>query len=112
MYNKIFIVLGCCLIILGIVGITKASLMPIKAIIICVKALRFQFFKLLAIYGILSMGLLLSVFPILLLLDTGLEIIDGEKYLVDSNNYVYSHNIDNPVFLGVIMNNKIKFINK
>ncbi|MDB9851647.1 sortase [Amylibacter sp.] len=33
MYKKIFIVLGCCLIILGIVGITKASLMPIKAII-------------------------------------------------------------------------------
>ena len=33
MYKKILIVLGCCLIILGIVGITKASLMPIKAII-------------------------------------------------------------------------------
>ena len=33
MYKKIFIVLGCCLIILGLVGITKASLMPIKAII-------------------------------------------------------------------------------
>ena len=33
MHNKIFIVLGCCLIILGLVGITKASLMPIKAII-------------------------------------------------------------------------------
>ena len=43
---------------------------------------------------------------------TSLEIIDGVKYLVDSNNYVYSHNIDNPVFLGVIMNDKIKFINK
>ena len=33
MYKKIFIALGCCLIILGLVGITKASLMPIKAII-------------------------------------------------------------------------------
>ena len=33
MYKNIFIVLGCCLIILGLVGITKASLMPIKAII-------------------------------------------------------------------------------
>ena len=33
MYKKIFVVLGCCLIILGLVGITKASLMPIKAII-------------------------------------------------------------------------------
>ena len=33
MYKKIFNVVGCCLIILGLVGITKASLMPIKAII-------------------------------------------------------------------------------
>ena len=33
MYKNIFIVLGCCLIILGLVGITKAGLMPIKAII-------------------------------------------------------------------------------
>ena len=33
MYKNIFIVLGCCLIILGLVGITKASLMPINAII-------------------------------------------------------------------------------
>lgn len=33
MYKNIFIILGCCLIILGLVGITKASLMPIKAII-------------------------------------------------------------------------------
>ena len=33
MYKNIFIVLGCCLIILGLFGITKASLMPIKAII-------------------------------------------------------------------------------
>ncbi|MDB4222074.1 class D sortase [Amylibacter sp.] len=33
MYKKIFVVLGYCLIILGLVGITKAGLMPIKAII-------------------------------------------------------------------------------
>ena len=33
MYKNILIILGCCLIILGLVGITKASLMPIKAII-------------------------------------------------------------------------------
>jgi sortase A len=32
-YKNIFIILGCCLIILGLVGITKVSLMPIKAII-------------------------------------------------------------------------------
>jgi len=33
MYKKIFILFGCCLIILGLIGITKASMMPIKAII-------------------------------------------------------------------------------
>ena len=33
MYKKLFIALGCILIILGIIGITKASFMPIKAII-------------------------------------------------------------------------------
>ena len=33
MYRKIFITLGCGLIILGVFGIAKASLMPIKAII-------------------------------------------------------------------------------
>ena len=33
MYKKIFITLGCGLIILGLFGIAKASLMPIKAII-------------------------------------------------------------------------------
>ena len=33
MYRKIFITLGCGLIILGLFGIAKASLMPIKAII-------------------------------------------------------------------------------
>jgi sortase A len=33
MYKKLFITLGCGLIILGLLGIAKASLMPIKAII-------------------------------------------------------------------------------
>lgn len=67
--------------------VVEKNIMPIKAIIICVKALRFQFFKLLAIYGILSMGLLLSVFPILLLLDTGLEIV-GVAFLLFSLTYL------------------------
>ena len=33
MYRKVFIALGFCLVIVGLVGITKASIMPIKAII-------------------------------------------------------------------------------
>ena len=33
MYRKAFIALGFCLVIVGLVGITKASIMPIKAII-------------------------------------------------------------------------------
>ena len=33
MYKKLFIALGCILIILGLIGIAKASFMPIKAII-------------------------------------------------------------------------------
>ena len=33
MYSKLFTALGCCLVIFGLIGITKASMMPIKAII-------------------------------------------------------------------------------
>ena len=33
MYKKVFIALGFCFVIVGLVGITKASIMPIKAII-------------------------------------------------------------------------------
>ena len=33
MYKKVFIALGFCLVFIGLVGITKASIMPIKAII-------------------------------------------------------------------------------
>ena len=33
MHKKLFIALGCCLVLLGIFGIAKASFMPIKAII-------------------------------------------------------------------------------
>jgi len=33
MHRKLFIALGCCLVLLGIFGIAKASFMPIKAII-------------------------------------------------------------------------------
>jgi len=38
---------------------------------------------------------------------THMEIIDGTNYLIDEKNYVYSFNINNPVFLGIKINNKI-----
>ena len=33
MYSKLFTALGCCLVVLGLIGIAKASMQPIKAII-------------------------------------------------------------------------------
>jgi sortase A len=33
MYSKLFTALGCCLVVLGLIGIAKASMLPIKAII-------------------------------------------------------------------------------
>ncbi len=50
--------------------IIEKNMMPIKAIILSVKALRFQFFKLLAIYSILLMMLICSIFPLLALLSS------------------------------------------
>jgi len=38
---------------------------------------------------------------------THMEIIDGNNYLIDEKNYVYSFNINNPEFLGIKVNNKI-----
>jgi hypothetical protein len=55
--------------------IVEKNMMPIKAIILSIKALRFQFFKLLAIYSILFMALLCSMFPFLVLLKTDLAFI-------------------------------------
>ena len=33
MYSKLFTALGCCLVVLGLIGIAKAGMLPIKAII-------------------------------------------------------------------------------
>jgi sortase A len=33
MYSKLFTALGCCLVVIGLIGIAKASMQPIKAII-------------------------------------------------------------------------------
>lgn len=67
--------------------VVEKNIMPIKAIILSVKSLRFQFFKLLAIYGILFMALLLSTFPLLLLFKSGFEII-GVAFLLFALTYL------------------------
>ncbi len=67
--------------------VIEKNMMPIKAIILSVKSLRFQFFKLLAIYGILFMALLLSTFPLLLLFKSGFEII-GAAFLLFALTYL------------------------
>jgi len=41
---------------------------------------------------------------------THIDVIDGENYLVDNNNLVYSFDINNPVFLGIKTENGIKKI--
>ncbi|WP_426357647.1 hypothetical protein ACPUVO_14455 [Pseudocolwellia sp. HL-MZ19] len=55
--------------------VVEKNMMPIKAIILSVKSLRFQFFKLLAIYGILAMILIISIFPLLAMMNSGFEMI-------------------------------------
>jgi hypothetical protein len=67
--------------------VVEKNIMPLKAIILSVKALRFQFFKILAIYGILIMALLLSTFPLLLLFQSGFEII-GAAFLMFALTYL------------------------
>ena len=42
---------------------------------------------------------------------TYVENIDGENYLVDEKNFVYSYNLVRPKFLGLKTPNGIKFIN-
>ena len=41
---------------------------------------------------------------------THIDVIDGENYLLDNNNFVYSFDINNPVFLGIKTENGIKKI--
>ena len=41
---------------------------------------------------------------------THIEEIDGNNYLVDNNNMVYSFDVNNPLFLGVKSNNELKKI--
>lgn len=41
---------------------------------------------------------------------TNIDVIDGENYLVDNNNLVYSFDINNPVFLGLKTEDGIKKI--
>jgi len=67
--------------------VVEKNMMPIKAIILSVKALRFQFFKLLAIYGFLSMALIVSTFPLLILLKSGFELF-GAVFLLFALTYL------------------------
>ena len=41
---------------------------------------------------------------------THMEQLDGDNYLVDDNNFVYSFDVNNPEFLGVKENNTLKKI--
>jgi len=41
---------------------------------------------------------------------THIDVIDGENYLVDNNNFVYSFDINNPEFLGIKTESGIKKI--
>lgn len=67
--------------------VVDKNMMPIQAIILSVKALRFQFFKILAIFGILFMALLFSMLPLLVLFNFGLEVI-GVVFLLFSISYL------------------------
>ncbi|MDO7085802.1 hypothetical protein WNY51_04915 [Pseudocolwellia sp. AS88] len=67
--------------------VVEKNMMPIKAIILSVKALRFQFFKLLAIYGILAMILIFSIFPLLAMMNSGFEMI-GVVFLCFALTYL------------------------
>jgi len=43
---------------------------------------------------------------------TYVENIDGENYLIDEKNFVYSYNLVRPKFLGLRTNNGIKYLNQ
>ena len=55
--------------------VVEKKLSPIKAMIISVQALRFQWFKLFTIYFVISLLLILSMMPFLLLAETSLGIV-------------------------------------
>ena len=44
------------------------------------------------------------------LLKTTIENLNGENYLVDSDNYVYTNNIENPTLIGKKENNNLILI--
>jgi hypothetical protein len=43
---------------------------------------------------------------------TRIREINGEKYLVDNQNNVYLHDIENPTRIGIYVNNSIKYFKK
>jgi len=72
---------------LAIPLVIEKNMMPLKAIILSVKAVRFQFFKLLAIYAILIMALCGATLPLLLLFQTGFAMV-GVVFLIFSFTYL------------------------
>ena len=87
---NLFILPGIFLLVtlsLAIPLVIEKNIMPLKAIMLSIKVLRFQFFKLLAIYGILTMALFLSMFPLLVLFQSGFEIV-GAVFLMFALSYL------------------------
>lgn len=67
--------------------VVEKNMMPIQAIIISVKSLRFQFFKILAIYGVLMLGLLLAAFPLMALVKSNYSVV-GVSFLLFMLTYL------------------------
>jgi len=93
----LFVVPGFFLLVtlsLTIMLVVEKKMTPIKAIILSVKALRFQFFHILALYSILFMLTLCSLFPLLILYTSELSII-GIMIFLFSLTYIV------PLFFNV-----------
>ena len=43
---------------------------------------------------------------------TKIREINGEKYLIDNENNVYLHDIENPTKIGIYVNNSIEYFKK
>jgi hypothetical protein len=76
--SQLFVVPGIILLVLfslTIPLVVEKQLSPDKAIILSVKALRFQLFNILGVYSIISVAFVLSLFPLLVLQDSPLLIV-------------------------------------
>jgi hypothetical protein len=62
--------------------VVEKKLSPIKAITLCIKATRFQWFKICSLYLILILALFLSILPLLLLANSELSVLGGIVFIV------------------------------